>query len=100
NPRRKRHRRGTTKPFIAGVDPAAWTAHQTLRQKGIRSRAPLEKPEERVGEQHNCANHREGKLEAGGKQLVRVPAENEKRRGREAVQQKYSSFEEVPAHED
>src|SRR6266576_775368 len=89
-----RDRSATAKPFIAGVHPSAWTAHQALRQKRIRSRSPLEMPEERIGEQHNCANHREGKLEPSGKEFVRVPAENEKRRSREAVWQKYSSFEE------
>jgi len=67
------------------VHPSAWTPHQALRQKRIRSRTPLEKPEEPVGEEHNCANHCEGELKPGGKQFVRVPTENEKRRCREAV---------------
>src|SRR5882672_10361896 len=100
NPCRKRHRCATAKPFIAGVNPSAWTAYQALRQKRIRSRTPLEKSEERVGQQHNCANYSEGKLEPGGKQFVCIPAQNEKRRCREAVWQKYSSFEEVAADED
>ena len=76
------------------------TAYQALRQKRIRSRTPLEKSEQRVGQQHNCANHREGKLESRGKQFIRIPAENEKRRCREAVWQKCSSFEKVTADED
>src|SRR4029434_6625714 len=36
-------------PFIAGVHPTAWTAHQALRQKRIRCRTPLEKSEEWIG---------------------------------------------------
>jgi hypothetical protein len=82
------------------VHPSAWTAHQALRQKRIRSRTSLEKSEERIGQQHNCANDGEGKLEAGGEQFVRVPAENDKRRCCEGVWQKCSSFEELTANQD
>src|SRR6516164_8267603 len=96
----KRHRCGTAKPFITGVHPSAWTPHQALRQKRIRNRTPMEKPEEPVGEQHNCANHCEGELKPSGKQFVCVPTENEKRGCRKAVQQKYSPFEKVTADED
>src|SRR5262249_37906397 len=67
NPRRERHRCAPAKPFIAAVYPSAWTTHQALRQKRIRSRTPLEKSEEWAGEQPNCANHRERELKPGGK---------------------------------
>ena len=46
---------------------------------------PLEKSEERVGEEHNCANYGEGKLEAGSKELVGIESENEEGGARQTI---------------
>ena len=97
NPRCQRYRYSTRNPFITGVHPTTRAAHQRLWQERVRSAATLENPEEWIAEQHNCANHCEGKLEPGGKQFVRVPAENEKRRGGQAVCKEHLSLEKQAA---
>jgi len=77
--RQMRHRKAIHRWRASiGVDRALGFAAER-----IRSRSPLEMPEERIGQQHNCANYSEGKLVPSGKQFVRIPAEYEESRCRE-----------------